>query len=221
MTFILWAHAEVMGQYGQCYPVMLFWCKMTPLLPELNKLRPHLSLHTQYLSISALYWCGRPQSRRQETCPALRLPNPELFSSVFLSSLHIFDRLVNNAGGLCDDNRLEGTHARTNTPPLFCIYMYISNPVSLLILLSEFGSLPLYSNSVSSSYLQFTLQVLHDFCVTLRIVVAVVTPAYTCTVHVVVRLSRLSTCRPLSSSTNNLDAYWFLSSFISLVQTLV
>lgn len=40
---------------------------------------------------------------------------PELFFSAVLSSLHVFDRLVNNAGGLCDDNRLGGTQTHAHT----------------------------------------------------------------------------------------------------------
>ena len=91
-------------------------------------------------SIAAIVWAAWLVSVSIERAGELRLTpqmhwsTPSCFSVLSYPLCTSFDRLVNNAGGLCDDNRLGGRtciHKSTHSLFYFHIYIYIFPPIWL------------------------------------------------------------------------------------------
>lgn len=112
-----------------------------------------------FLNISAISWAAVASlSQQRATCPRLRLTlqmhwsTPSCFSVLSYPLSVSFDRLVNNAGGLCDDNRLGGkarTHKITHTHLFSFFFLYLSLYHFLVLL--EFGSFQMCLNLLSDT----------------------------------------------------------------------
>lgn len=125
----------------------------------------------QSVQSAELLWPVSLGSERA-TCPRLRLTLQmhceylELFFCVVLSFLQSFDRLVNNAGRLCNDNKLGGKAGTHNNNMLTHFVFYRSPHITFSCSrsLAHFNSDYIYTLTVFSLfflilsllYLQFT-----------------------------------------------------------------